>query len=419
MLTRFALTCVAFILIIIVPFDKNAVPSEGKRPDNPTPLFVSRSSVVVQDATTDYRIIEQLVIACGELLEGSRSDKLSSINLNQQIIPIFSFRGRPNDYYSNSIYIHHSNVTNKNDLERIAEVNKAFLTSLGSDLVNEPKLHNARFITLTKTPSGEFVTVFDVKDRKFGALAVKLEAPSPHGKKPNATMAEALYEALEPWLAPIAGKGRLYLIGDDLDRVDPTQLAQRFNCDVIRRSSRVLKSLKETETRLAELESRRLNAAKMIYVNGLPRTEAEAVASGYQRSQAKELQRTAADMDEIAKRFFNNPSLPSYLPADLQNVFTNDDSDVVLILAHSDRERIFFNGKPITIEQLNAFPDRIKPSARPRICVLLSCNSGNLQTTKGWWLLRRNVDSLAELLVRKGYFDKVIAPRGERSHLQR
>src|SRR5882724_936370 len=339
---RLFLACLALALIILAPADKNGVPVQGiERLTAPNAVSVTLPTRCLLDPSRrlwapipeqllpllleplpqdDYRVIDKISIVCGELLESPKPDSrvtLATITAGTESIPIISFRGLPYPYYSNTIYIHHSNVASLRDLDRMVEVNKSFIAALGPKLFDEPIYNNARFVTVAKSPAGEFATIFEVKGGKFGAIALKLETPAPHCKKPGGTMADALDDALGPWLAPIAGKGRLYLIGDDLDRIDPTELARRFNCDVIRRGSRSTKSLKDTEVRLAELQGRRLEAAKTIYINGLPRDEAEAVRSGYQRNEVGGLQRAGAEMDGIAKQFFNQARLSSSLPTDL------------------------------------------------------------------------------------------------------
>ncbi len=369
-----------------------------------------------QGEATDYKVINKISVVCAELLEPSNKLTLASIDIGGQSIPIISFRGLAYPYYNNSIYIHHSNVASPEELTRMVEVNKSFIEALGPRLFDDPALNNARYITTAKSASGEFVTVFEVKNGKFGGAAMKLEAPVPscHSQAGGCTMADALVDAIGPWLKPISeGGGRLYLVGDDLDLLDPTDLARRFNCEVLRRSPRIVKGIKETESRLAQLQTRRLEAEKTVYINGLPRNEVEAVNSKYQRIEVGVLQRAAADLDGVAKQFFDRQSLTPFLPRDLQELFTSGESDVVIIVAHADKERIYLNGTPVSIDEIKNYPDRTTPSSRPRVCILLSCHGANFRIEKGWWLSRREIESLAEVLVRKGYFDKVVAPRGE------
>lgn len=372
------------------------------------------NTVVGQGAGTDSEVVIKVGMACGdEILEPPKVVSLTSFTAGGHNIPVKQFRGAPRSYYNNNIYIHHSNVATAQELDRLVEVNKSFIEALGPQLLGDPALRNARFITTAKSTSGEFVTIFEVKDGKFGGIAVKLDARTVRCESGDCTMVNLFNEAIGPWLQPVSGRGRLYMIGDDLDQIDPTEIARRFSCDVIRRSSRILKSIKDTESRLAQLQGRKLEAAKTVYINGVPRNEVEAVRVGYQRNEVRGLQRASTEIDNIAKQFFNRASLPTFLPQDLQRVLTSGDSDVVLIVAHSDKERIYLNGTPVSIDEIRGYPDRVTPSSRPRICVLLSCYGGDFRIEKGWWLTKRNIESLAEVLIRKGYFDKVVTPRGE------
>lgn len=400
---------------ITTPYPPSSAPI-GQPPPASDIFQIPGSTTAIEQEAKDYRVIDNISVACAELLETQTKLTLTSFSASGHNIPIVAFRGlgvRPSLYYTNSIYVHGSNAATPQELTRLIKIYKSFIEALGPDLLADPSLRNARFITTAKIGSSEFVTVFEVRDGKFGGIVLKLNAPAAHCETDGCTMTDVFESAIGPWLAPISGSGRLYMIGDDLERVDPTKLALRFNCDVIRRNDRITKNIKDTEVRLAQLQDRKLEDAKTVYINGLPRNEAEAVRAGYQRNEVRGLQNVGLNLDELAKQFFNQRTLPSFLPQDLQELFTKGESDVVLIVAHSDKERIYINGTPVSIDEIKNYPARVTPSSRPRVVILLSCYGGNFRIEKGPWLLKRSIDSLAEVLVSKGYFDKVIAPRDE------
>jgi hypothetical protein len=290
-------------------------------------------------------------------------------------------------------------------------VNASFIKTLGPKLFSDGSLSNARFITTAKSGSDEFVTIFETRDGKFGGITLKLSARPPNCGPNDCTMKDVFDNGIGPWLEPIKGSGRLYIVGDDLEGINPTQLARTFNLDVIRRNDRILKDIRVTETRLAQIQSSKLDRSKTKYINGLPRNTAEAVQAGYQRSQVQELQEAAKKMDDIAKQFFKE-NWPPISPQTLQELFVNSESDVVLIVAHSDRERIYLNGTLISIDDIAKYPDRLTQSTKPRVAILLTCYGSNFGIKKGI-LFKKDLNSLAEVLVMNGYFDKVVAPKGE------
>jgi hypothetical protein len=360
-----------------------------------------------------YRVIDGVFNHCANLLEVQSQSSLTTFYAVGNPVSVIRFTGsKPLDYLSNNIFVHGSNPPTRQDIELMVETYKSFLRALGPDLLGSPDLRNARFIVTTKRGADEFATIFETGGDKFGAIMLKLNAPAANCAGGPCLMADVFEEVIAPWVEPVAGKGRVYVIGDDLELLDPTRLAERFRCEVMRRPGRLQKNINNVERRLAQLQDRRLDSTRTVFINGLPRNEAEAVQTGYQRNQVRELQDMAAKMDELASQFSYRPTQPGFLPQDLQELFIRGQSDVVFIVAHSDKERIYINGVPVSVEEIKNYPDRFQQSSRPRICILLSCYGGNFGLEKGL-LSKRGVASLAEVLVSKGYFDKVVAPRGE------
>ena len=73
---------------------------------------------------------------------------------------------------------------------------------------------------------------------------------------------------------------------------------------------------------------------------------------------------------------------------------------------------LYLNGERMAVQDLKALPSRKTPSHRPRLAVLISCESGKpASKERGWYeLFKRQTEPLAQILVEKGFVDKVIAP---------
>jgi hypothetical protein len=376
------------------------------------------------EAAAGYDVVASAFGYCANLLESRKEVTRAKFRAGGRSISVVQFTGaKPLPYSPDRIYIHDSNAPASIRtpralsgsvawLNKLVEVTKPFLEDLGAGAENDPALRDARFITAVKAGADEYVTIYQFGEGGLRGVTLNLRARPQNCHAPGCTFADLFYAIIGPWLEPIAGRGRLYVVGNDLEGLDPTAISSRFNLDVIRRSARTRRSIRDTELRLAELQGRKLEAGRTVYVNGLPRDRAEAVRAGYQQNQLRELQDAAKEMDKVAKKFLGK-KLSALPPQGLRELLAAGDADVVLIVAHSNSERIYVNGTPVSVEEIKSYPDRQTPSRRPRVCVLLSCYAGDLGAEKGWWLFRRNVDSLAELFVRKGYFDKVIAPKGE------
>lgn len=378
-----------------------------------TPVISTWPPVTEQRPAATSEVINKVLSYSANTLERTSKNASKPITVQGRRIPIYTLTGaKPHSYYSNAIYIHRSHAAASKGLSRLNQVNKDFIRMLGTKLLGDPNLRAARFMTTAKSGSDELVTIFEVRDGKFGGIELNLNAHLANCGVSGCTVANVFDEIIGPWLEPISGSGRLYMIGDDLEQIDPVKLANRFNCEVLRRPARMQKGLIETESQLTQLTGRQLEPAKTEYVNGLPRNEFEAIFTGYQRNQVKGLLHASKEMDKLAKQFFKRQKLSPAPIQNLQELLVTGESDVVLIVAHSDKERIYINGTQVTIDEIKNYPNRFMPNHRPRIGILLSCYGGDLGIQKGWFL-KRNVDSLAEVLVLKGYFDKVVAPKGE------
>jgi hypothetical protein len=386
---------------------------EGPIIEPSKPPAPAAASLPEQRPSTGYRVIDGVFIHCASLLETRRQTTLTPFNAVGNSVSVTRFTGAtPLGYYSNSIFIHGSTSLSRQAEVRLYEGWKSFLRALGPDLLASPVLHHARFMVTTKSGRDEFVTIFEAEGAKFGATVIQLNAPAASCPDGGCTMADVFEDVIDLWLKPVAGGGRVYMIGDDLELLDAARLAERFGCEVVRRPGRMQKLINNVERRLSQLQNRRLGSMSTTYVNGLPRDEAEAVRAGYQRNQVGELQDAAAKMDELARKFMRWPKHTAPPPPDLRELLLKDDSDVVFIVAHSDVERIYINGEAVSVEDIKKYPDRFGQSTRPRVAILLSCYAGDFNLRKGWFF-RRDVESLAEVLIGKGYFDKVVAPKGE------
>lgn len=362
-----------------------------------------------------YQVVEKLSRYCDEIITNlaDKRVELGKIGASGHQIPIIQYEGvhQPQPYYDNSIYIHTSTLIDAVGMDRLIQINESFIKALGPKLLSGSTLDQARFITTTKSGEQEFVTIFEVDKGNFGGITFNLNSRARFCTE-KCEMKEIFEEVIGPWLKPISGTGRLYIIGDELERLNPTQIAQDHDIDVIRRNHRIVKDLRDTESRLAQIQDRALESSRTVYVNGLPQNATDALKARFQRNEVPALKAAGLKLDAIARQFFKSENLKLLSAEELQDLFVKDESDVMLIVAHSDRERLYLNGAAISIDDIQKYPERISLSSRPRLAILVVCNGSNFGMTKGL-LFKKDLTSLAEVLVKKNYFDKVVAPKGE------
>jgi hypothetical protein len=109
----------------------------------------------------------------------------------------------------------------------------------------------------------------------------------------------------------------------------------------------------------------------------------------------------------IHDKFISKPSTVE----EFKNEIINGESDVLLMVAHSDKISIYLGNEKIEINDIKAWEERQIKNKKPRIAILLSCYAGEIEQTKtNWFLFQAQRESLTEVLLKKKYFDYIISP---------
>jgi hypothetical protein len=97
---------------------------------------------------------------------------------------------------------------------------------------------------------------------------------------------------------------------------------------------------------------------------------------------------------------------------DFIHELSQGESDIIILVAHSTGMDLYLNGERMAIKDIRALPPRRTPSRRPRLAVLVSCKTGKPTSTELGWrrFFQKQIVPLAQVLIEKGYVDKVIAP---------
>jgi hypothetical protein len=179
--------------------------------------------------------------------------------------------------------------------------------------------------------------------------------------------------------------------------------------EFIRRSPDRSRDLLVTDKRLERLEDRRFVDKELTVVNGLPE-DAEAAAS--MGPLAGDTAEWIDLRSKVTETLSGRKSQVVTSREGFINELTRGESDLIILVAHSTGVYLYLNGERMSIQDLKALPSRRLRSRKPRLAVLISCESGKpVSNTSGWHsLFKRQTEPLAQLLVEKGFVDKVIAP---------
>jgi hypothetical protein len=210
---------------------------------------------------------------------------------------------------------------------------------------------------------------------------------------------------------------RVYYAGDDLNTDDLTALCDELGTEMIRWSPHPRHALPDIDRRLQEIAARPFKEDHLTIIDGLPQ-DADAVhAMGllagragdwldFRQKVIESLRGHTAPRVTTKKEFFRELS--------------EGQSDLLILVAHSTGSQLYLNGKKTSIKELEALPARAERSPRPRVAVLISCDAGRINSRNwlDWYVdsviegrvVQRELSPLAQILIDKGFADKVIAP---------
>jgi hypothetical protein len=291
--------------------------------------------------------------------------------------------------------------------------------------LSEPEIQksNALAITGVRLANGEEVlTIFSLSDlAQTGAVrgeAYTASDPVLTGLRMRQMAEDSEGTALPPRTQPKTGLeeglihalggtsgGRVYYYGDPLKKVDLAALCSDFGREVILRSLHSQHDLLETESRLQQIAERSLEKERLTIVNGLPESVAAVNAMGPLVGDPKVWlyfrEKVDASLRDRAARHITTQE-------EFFNELSQGESDLLILVAHSTGSQLYLNGQATSIKELQALPSRTEKPERPRLAVLISCDAGKTNGETG--LFGKKLPSLAQILIDKGFVDKVLAP---------
>jgi peptidoglycan hydrolase-like protein with peptidoglycan-binding domain len=200
---------------------------------------------------------------------------------------------------------------------------------------------------------------------------------------------------------------KIYTYGDDMEDLNKIILgkAAKKNITVITRNTGFPKSFNSTEASLKKLRGKKINAQKLTFMNGTPNSAEDVAFQGLDNNNTELFQNLYTDLN-VAITAKNAIIIDS--KEALITEITSGSNDLMIIVAHSDGNNIYFGNEMISIEDLKALPVR-KDRKDPRTAIIASCTTGNVFIPESFV---NDTKSFAQILLEKNYFDLIIAPPG-------
>lgn len=304
--------------------------------------------------------------------------------------------------WTNTIFFDDRNVPVSRDLSQFRTINEQLLRSLPPGEVKALSEREAFFITTAKTDAGdEIITNF--------SLDQSSEAHHLIGYMHTVTNDPVQSkEMVDRWFAELKPGAHVYIYGPEI-KFDFYESATRHNVKVIRRGPTVVKDFLRTDHQLQSISNRLLNPKTTAVLNGIPGTREALVSMAKPSSDVNGWRNYRAQVDEALAGHFAQEIGNR---RQLINELTAGSHDVVFLIAHFDGDALYFGEEKITMAELEALENKRPPMGRPRVGVLVVCNAGVLSTTERS-LFRKQMKSVGELFIRKGFFEQIVAPQHE------
>jgi hypothetical protein len=217
-------------------------------------------------------------------------------------------------------------------------------------------------------------------------------------------------ERIATFLKRYSGE-RLYVAGDALTFVNLDELARAEDIELVHRDLTHRRSMMATEQRLQDLHGRTLSPKHLALLNGIPSTPEAVEVLGPFAGDAEQWLHFRSKV-EIATQHVKSKSIET--KEEFFHELRTGQQDVLILVAHADGTTVFLNGEAVPLAEIERLPSRSNLSKRPRLAVLLSCYAGaEARTIPAWrrWIFsQKQTASLGDILVRKGFVDRVIAP---------
>lgn len=296
------------------------------------------------------------------------------------------------------IYIHHTALKDINDLNGI----KRNLTDFNNSVnLRELGSENCVSIISQKNNDEELILVLHNVNNKVIGFLHKINS-----QYSNKNIIENVFSNTNE-----NNVKKIIWYGDDLATQDIYQIASSNKLQVLRRSKYVDIPLNKNALSKNLIEQKSISSSNSMLFNAVPANESNLIHAGKSIANLQEWEKFKNQIDITTKNKFEK----SIASLDVfKNELINGKSDLVLLVAHSDRLNLYFNGEKISMSEMLTWEKSKVKRDKPRVAVLLSCRTGEIQKeNKSWFFFNKQRLSLTEVLIQNRYFDQVISPNKE------
>lgn len=300
---------------------------------------------------------------------------------------------------NNTFYILNEDLEKIKNLENIKNKTVSFLDLLPANNV-ENWAGNGLLIQTIKESNEEILVVLYRVEGKFMGFISKIG----RGQSVDEEYLNVAFQKAKEKLQI----NHAVWYGSDTDKVNIYKIAEQNGFEVFRRSPYVDTELPTFISNSDPIQSQIFEPKTSVAFNCVPTAREDLINAGFSpdNSTAWNLLKNNIN-SSIQDKFINKPSTVE----EFKNEIINGESDVLLMVAHSDKVSIYLGNEKIEINDIKAWEDRQIKNNKPRIAILLSCYAGEIEQLKtNWFFFQAQRESLTEVLLQKKYVDYIISP---------
>ena len=289
---------------------------------------------------------------------------------------------------------------NSTDFRSIENFYNEFLNKFAD--LNEATWQNRLFLTTHRAGSGDYLGFFKVDK---GIPIVEFQ-------KVNSGIIQDFFikNKIEERFSGVGENGVVYVHVDKLFGIDKwiSETASKYNLLLINQNTSFKKTFDQTEKTIRNLENKRLEKSSLSFFNGIPQSIDEVKFQKFDEADIENFKNAKSEIDNKAT-LQTTKTITS--KKDLIDEITTGKNNLLIIVAHSDGENMYFQNEKISIKELKNLVPRTDDN-QARVAILFSCLTGNILEKKkpffSFW--GNNLQSFSEIMLEKNFFNFIISP---------
>ena len=290
-----------------------------------------------------------------------------------------------------TFYLPNDDIKKVKDLNKLKEKLTTFLDLLPA--VDSWKEDAFLIQTIKENNDELLVLIYKVEDKLIGYIS----------RLDNNYIGKAFENAKN-----ILDVNQVCLYGDNIENLNIYEIADKYNFEILRRSSYVDTEIPSFISNINPLQSQIFEPANSVAFNCVPTSREELINAGFSPDNAPAWETLKNKISENTNgKFIDKPT--SVL--EFKNELINGQSDALLLVAHSDKISLYIGNQKVEIDEIKSWEERQIKNNKPRVAILLSCYAGEIEQLKSkWFFFQSQRESLTEVLLKKKYFDYIISP---------